>query len=91
MTEKQKIGKFFKDKRETLPSYDYKKENISQQELADKIGEISKNTILSIENGNGNPTLDNLLILSHALGCKKLNLFDIEIDVEKYIKEKNLK
>lgn len=90
MTEKEKIGAYFKSLRESKPSFDYLKDKISQKELADSVVGISKNTILKIETGKANPSLDILMKLAHALGKKKVSVFDVEIDVVKYIRENNL-
>ncbi|WP_291073918.1 MULTISPECIES: helix-turn-helix domain-containing protein [Empedobacter] len=90
MTEKEKLGIYLTSLRKNIKSSDYIDRSISQQELADKTKGLSKNTLLSIENGSANPTLDSLIILANALNQDKLNIFNISIDVKKYIKENNL-
>ncbi|MGV0957899.1 helix-turn-helix domain-containing protein [Empedobacter falsenii] len=90
MTEKEKLGIYLTSLRKNIKSSDYIDKSISQQELADKTKGLSKNTLLSIENGSANPTLDSLIILANALNQDKLNIFNISIDVKKYIKENNL-
>ncbi|MDM1139809.1 MULTISPECIES: helix-turn-helix domain-containing protein [Empedobacter] len=90
MTEKEKLGIYLTSLRKDIKSSDYIDRSISQQELADKTKGLSKNTLLSIENGSANPTLDSLIILANALNQDKLNIFNISIDVKKYIKENNL-
>ncbi|WP_313385912.1 helix-turn-helix transcriptional regulator [Chishuiella sp.] len=90
MTEKEKLGIYLTSLRKDIKSSDYIDRSISQQELADKTKGLSKNTLLSIENGSANPTLDSLIILANALSQDKLNIFNISIDVKKYIKENNL-
>ncbi|TGN22547.1 helix-turn-helix domain-containing protein [Empedobacter tilapiae] len=90
MTEKEKLGNYLTSLRKNIKSSDYNDRSISQQELADKTKGLSKNTLLSIENGSANPTLDSLIILANALNQDQLNIFNLSIDVKKYIKENNL-
>ncbi len=87
MTEKEKIGNYLFKLREKIPSKEYNKPHISQQELADNHLGLTKFTIGSIERGEGNPTLDKLILFAKGLNLKKVNLFEIQIDVEKYIRE----
>lgn len=91
MTEKEKIGKHLLKLREKIPSKEYNKEHISQQELSDNNIGLTKFFIGSVERGEGNPTIDKLILLAKSLNLKKVNLFDIQIDVDKYIKELNKK
>ncbi|MFY0714985.1 helix-turn-helix transcriptional regulator [Seonamhaeicola sp. NFXS20] len=86
MTEKEKLGKHLLKLRQKIPSKEYNKEHISQQELADNNG-LTKHLIGTIERGEANPTLDKLIFLAKALNLKKVNIFDLEIDVDNYIKE----
>lgn len=90
MTEKEKLGKYIRELRESTSSFEYSKSKISQQELADSVFGLSKNTLLNIEKGRGNPSLDTLVSLAKALQKKKVSVFDIKIDVHKYIVENGL-
>ncbi|MFI2741257.1 helix-turn-helix domain-containing protein [Zhouia sp. PK063] len=87
MTEKEKLGKELLKLREQIPSKDYDKTNISQQELADNNVGLTKYLIGTVERGEANPTLEKLVYLAKALNLEKLNIFDIEIDVNKFIRE----
>lgn len=87
MTEKEKLGKHLLELREKVPSKDYEKDHISQQELADLNVGLTKFFIGSVERGQANPTLDKLILAAKALKLKSVNVFDIEIDIEKYIRE----
>tara|TARA_R110002050_G_scaffold298118_1_gene460739 strand:- start:1295 stop:1570 length:276 start_codon:yes stop_codon:yes gene_type:complete len=87
LTEKEKIGNYLFKLREKIPSKEYNKPHISQQELADNHLGLTKFTIGSIERGESNPTLDKLILFANALNLKKVNLLEVQIDVEKYIKE----
>ncbi|KJJ39312.1 helix-turn-helix domain-containing protein [Aequorivita vladivostokensis] len=87
MTEKEKIGNYLLKLREKIPSKEYNKLHISQQELADNNPGLTKFTIGSIERGEANPTIDKLILFAKGLNLKKINLFEMQIDVEKYIKE----
>ncbi|AJA67377.1 helix-turn-helix protein [Myroides sp. A21] len=87
MTEKEKLGEGIRKIREKVESSDYNKDYISQQELADKSLDLTKNYIGLLERGLSNPTLDKLIILAKGLEIKKFSIFDIEIDVDKYISE----
>lgn len=87
MTEKEKIGKYLLKLREKTPSKDYSKPYISQQELADNNTGLTKFSIGTIERGEANPTLDKLILLAKGLNLNKVDFFDINIDVDKYIKE----
>ena len=89
MTEKEKIGKYLLALREKTPSKEYNKEHISQQELSDHNVGLTKFFIGTVERGEANPTIDKLIVLAKGLNLKKVNLFDIQIDVDKYIKELN--
>ncbi|WP_200975604.1 helix-turn-helix domain-containing protein [Echinicola sp. 20G] len=87
MTEKEKLGKYLLKLREKIPSKEYDKEHISQQELADNNTSLTKFLIGTIERGEANPTLDKLIFLAKALNLKTISLFELEINVDKYIKE----
>lgn len=89
MTEKEKLGNEIRKIRESIPSTEYSKDHISQQELADKNVGLTKHLIGTIERGDANPTLEKMVYLAHALNKKKITIFDIEIDVIKFIKELN--
>ncbi|WP_348688596.1 helix-turn-helix domain-containing protein [Zunongwangia profunda] len=86
LTEKEKLGKYLTKLRQRVPSEEYSKDHISQQELADNNG-LTKYLIGTIERGEANPTLDKLIFLAKALKLKKVNIFEIEINVDRYIKE----
>ncbi|WP_353100760.1 helix-turn-helix transcriptional regulator [Myroides odoratus] len=87
MTEKEKLGVGIKKIREKVESSDYNKEYISQQELADKSLDLTKNYVGLLERGLSNPTLDKLVILAKELKMKKFTIFNVDIDVDKYIHE----
>lgn len=87
MTEKEKFGKHLLKLRKDISSKDYNKEHISQQELADNNTGLTKYLIGTVERGEANPTLDKLIFIAKALNLKSINLFEIEIDVDKYLKE----
>ncbi|UNY98613.1 helix-turn-helix domain-containing protein [Zhouia spongiae] len=87
MTEKERLGKYLLKLREKVPSQDYVKEHISQQELADSNVGLTKYLIGTVERGEANPTLDKLILMAKALNLKKVNLFELEINVDKYIEE----
>lgn len=87
MTEKEKLGKEILKLREKVSSSDYRKENISQQELADKNLGLTKHFIGTIERGEANPTLDKMILLAKALNIDRFKVFETEIDVNKYIRE----
>lgn len=95
MTEKEKIGNKIKELREKIPSSDYNKDHISQQELADKSIGVTKHLIGTIERGEANPTLDKIILVAKSLNLEKVNLLGVEIDVNKFFseweKEKNSK
>ncbi|MGS2764821.1 helix-turn-helix domain-containing protein [Sinomicrobium sp. M5D2P9] len=87
MTEKEKLGKQLLELRKKIPSKDYDKEHISQQELADSNTSLTKFFIGTVERGEANPTLDKLILLAKALNLKTINILELEINVDKYIKE----
>tara|TARA_B100000929_G_scaffold137923_1_gene109293 strand:+ start:441 stop:719 length:279 start_codon:yes stop_codon:yes gene_type:complete len=89
LTEKEKIGKRVVELRNKVPSEEYSKKNVSQQELADNNVGLTKQLIGSIERGDANPTLEKLVLLAKALNQKKLDVLGIEIDIDKFIKEMN--
>lgn len=75
--------------RERLPSKEYDKEKISQQELADTNFGLTKHLIGTVERGDANPTLEKMMLLAKALKVRKIELYEIEIDVNKFIDEIN--
>ncbi|CAA9202427.1 helix-turn-helix domain-containing protein [Flavobacterium collinsii] len=88
VTEKGKLGEELRKLREKIPSSDYNnKENISQQELADKNLGLTKHLIGTTERGTANPTLEKLVFLAKALNFKTINILSVEINVDKFIKE----
>ena len=87
MTEKEKFGKYLLKLRKKISSKDYNKEHISQQELADNNTGLTKYFIGSVERGEANPTLDKLIFIAKALNLKTINVFELEINVDKYFKE----
>ncbi len=89
MTEKEKIGKQVLKLRERLSSKEYDKEKISQQELADTNFGLTKHLIGTVERGDANPTLEKIMLLAKALKVRKMELYEIEIDVNKFIDEIN--
>ena len=92
MTEKEKLGEELRKLREKIPSSDYNKDYISQQELADKNIGLTKHLIGTIERGDANPTLEKLIFYAKALNCKTVNILNVEINIDKFIKENsNLK
>jgi putative transcriptional regulator len=56
--------------------------NFSQQQLAEMVG-CSRQTIISIESGKMNPSVEIALKLSHALNTSVDTLFSIEEGEEK--------
>lgn len=92
MTEKEKLGEELRKLREKIPSSDYNKDYISQQELADKNIGLTKHLIGTIERGDANPTLDKLIFYAKALNYKTVSVLNVEINIDKFIKENsNLK
>tara|TARA_B100001063_G_scaffold243286_1_gene273598 strand:+ start:1181 stop:1462 length:282 start_codon:yes stop_codon:yes gene_type:complete len=89
LTEKEKIGKQVLKLRERLSSKEYDKEKISQQELADTNFGLTKHLIGTVERGDANPTLEKIMLLAKALKVRKMELYEIEIDVNKFIDEIN--
>jgi DNA-binding XRE family transcriptional regulator len=87
VTEKEKLGEEFRKLREKIPSSDYNKDNISQQELADKNIGITKHLIGTIERGDANPTLEKLILYGKALNLKTINILSVEINIDKFINE----
>ena len=75
--------------RERLPSKEYDKDKISQQELADTNFGLTKHLIGTVERGDANPTLEKMMLLAKALKVRKIELYEIEIDVNKFIDEIN--
>ncbi len=87
MTEKEKLGKQVLKLREKIPSRDYKKKHISQQELADNNIGLTKYLIGTIERGEANPTIEKLVYLAKSLNLDTLKILDVEINVKKFIDE----
>jgi DNA-binding XRE family transcriptional regulator len=87
VTEKEKLGEELRKLREKIPSSDYNKEYISQQELADKNIGLTKQLIGTIERGDANPTLEKLIFHGKALNLKTINILNVEINIDKFIKE----
>jgi DNA-binding XRE family transcriptional regulator len=87
VTEKEKLGQRLRILRENIPSSDYIKDFISQQELADKNIGLTKHLIGTIERGDANPTLEKLIFLGKALNLKTLNILDVDINIDKFMKE----
>lgn len=87
MTEKERLGEEFRKLREKVPSTDYNKPHISQQELADKNIGVTKHLIGTIERGEANPTLEKLIFHAKALNLKTIKVLNVEIDINKFIKE----
>ena len=90
MTEKEKLGEELRKLREKVSSSDYNKDHISQQELADKNIGLTKYFIGTIERGEANPTLEKLIYLAKALNLKTINIINVEIDIEKFIRENDI-
>lgn len=91
MTEKEKLGEEVRKLREKIPSSDYNKDYISQQELADNNIGLTKHFIGTIERGEANPTLEKIVYLGKSLNLKTINILNIEINIDKFIKENKKK
>jgi transcriptional regulator with XRE-family HTH domain len=89
VTEREKMGAYLLKIRECTPSKEYNKEHISQQELADNNTGLTKYFIGTVERGEANPTLNKLILLAKSLDQKKVTLFNVQIDVQKYTEELN--
>jgi len=87
VTEKEKLGKEVLRLRKKIPSKDYNKPHISQQELADNNLGLTKHLIGTLERGEANPTLEKLVYLAKSLNLDTLKILDIEINVRKFINE----
>jgi len=87
VTEKERLGEEWRKLREKVRSSEYNNDHISQQELADKNIGITKHLIGTIERGDANPTLEKLIFLAKALNLKTINILNVEIDIDKFIKE----
>ena len=59
--------------------YRFVRGEISQADLAEKVG-VSRQTIVAIEKGNYNPSVELALRLSTALGATVEELFQLEED-----------
>lgn len=90
MTEKEKIGKQILKLRKKTPSTDYNNEHISQQELADKNIGLTKYLVGTVERGEANPTLEKMVLLAKALNLKTIDVFGIDVNIDKFIKELEL-
>lgn len=86
MTEKEKLGAEFRKLREDISSEEHNN-CISQQELADRNIGLTKFLIGTIERGDANPTLEKLVFLAKALKMKSINILNVEINIDKFIKE----
>ena len=87
MTEKEKLGDALRKLREKIPSSEYNNEHISQQELADKNIGLTKYFVGKIERGDANPTLEKLVFHAKALNFKTINILNVDINIDKFIKE----
>lgn len=66
----------------TLKALRQKNGDISQQQLADMVG-CSRQTIISIESGCKNPSVEIALKISHALNTPMDEIFSLEEGKEK--------
>ncbi len=87
MTEKEKLGNELRRLRENTPSSEYENVHISQQELADKNIGLTKHFIGTVERGEANPTLEKLIFHLKALNFKSIKILNVEIDIDKFIRE----
>lgn len=87
MTEKERLGEELRKLREKITSSEYNNDHISQQELADQNIGITKHFIGTIERGDANPTLEKIIFLAKALNLKTINILNVEINIDKFIKE----
>ncbi|AWH86295.1 XRE family transcriptional regulator [Flavobacterium album] len=76
ITERKKFGRHILKLRKKISSKDYPGKFISQQELADRSGNITKKTIGQIERGDINPSFETLLVLAQALHISIQELFN---------------
>ena len=63
------------------------KNYISQQELSDNNIGLTKHFIGTTERGEANPTLEKFVYLGKSLNLKTINILNIEINIDKFIKE----
>lgn len=75
---KIRFGKHIRSLRERIVSLEYPNRNISQQELSDRRGLLSKKTIGEIERGEANPTFETLIALAIVLEVSFTELFDYD-------------
>lgn len=87
MTEKEKLGNELRRLRENTASSEYENVHISQQELADKNIGLTKHFIGTVERGEANPTLEKLIFHLKALNFKSIKILNVEIDIDKFIRE----
>jgi len=87
VTEKERLGEELRKLREKITSSEYNNDHISQQELADQNIGITKHFIGTIERGDANPTLEKIIFLAKALNLKTINILNVEINIDKFIKE----
>ena len=57
-------------------------DEMTQKELAQKAG-VSRQTIIAIEGGNYNPSLELAFKIAHAFGVQITEVFDYEIEEKK--------
>lgn len=74
--QKMRFGNHVKNLREKIVSLEYPNRSISQQELSDRKGLLSKKTIGEIERGEANPTFETLIALASILDVTFQELFD---------------
>lgn len=87
MNDKNQIGTTsFQAVLGTVISSERKKMNISQSELANKLG-VTASTLSRIENGESAMTIDQLHVVSEALGMKPHELLAATEGVEKLLKK----
>lgn len=60
-----------------LRKYRFERDDISQLELAEKVG-VSRQTIVSIEKGNYNPSVKLAMLLARELRATVEQLFELE-------------
>jgi putative transcriptional regulator len=60
-----------------LRKYRFERDDLSQQDLAEKVG-VSRQTIVSIEKGNYNPSVKLAMLLARELNTKVEQLFELE-------------
>jgi putative transcriptional regulator len=66
----------------TLKEWRIKKGNLTQAQFAELLG-VSRQTVISLENGKYNPSLELALKISTALKCKIEDIFELAETHEK--------